>query len=205
MWHEFDAHWGCLLTSPPLLRAKLVVYCKLNVPSIFWVIVCCLRFTLLDAEHHQCDQNRKCAPSFAKSSRNDLWWSLDTNTKQLGHTGLFLWFGAIPRTLSPLWVHVCLLWSVHKTGCINLAIADAGYSPGTHHNIPGELQATIQLSDHTLGGQHISRHLPFSGADTKNVVASISVADTSIKVGIWWPKMPGDQQKHYALFSSLDR
>ena len=42
--------------------------------------------------------------------------------------------------------------------------------------MPGELQATIQLSDHTLGGQHISRHLPFSGADTKNVVASISVA-----------------------------
>ena len=49
--------------------------------------------------------------------------------------------------------------------------------------MPGELQATIQLSDHTLGGQHISRHLPFSGADTKNVVASISVAGTSIKVG----------------------
>ena len=50
--------------------------------------------------------------------------------------------------------------------------------------MPGELQARIQLSDHTLGGQHISRHLPFSGADTKNVVASISVAGTSIKVGI---------------------
>ena len=67
---------------------------------------------------------------------------------------------------------------------IILVITDAGYSPGTHHNMPGELQARIQLSDHTLGGQHISRHLPFSGADTKNVVASISVAGTSNEVGI---------------------
>ena len=80
-----------------------------------------------------------------------------------------------------------------QTCGMNLATTDAGCSPGTHHNMPGELQARIQLSDHTLGGQHISRHLPFSGADTKNVVASISVAGTSNEVGIWWPKMPGDQ------------
>ena len=53
--------------------------------------------------------------------------------------------------LSALWVHVCLLCSVHKTCGMNLATTDAGCSPGTHHNMPGELQATIQLYHHTLG------------------------------------------------------
>ena len=39
-----------LLTSPPLLRAKRVVYCKLNFPSIFWVIAYGLLFAHIAAE-----------------------------------------------------------------------------------------------------------------------------------------------------------
>ena len=36
--------------APPLLRAKRVVYCKLNFPSIFWVIAYGLLFAHIAAE-----------------------------------------------------------------------------------------------------------------------------------------------------------
>ena len=42
---------------------------------------------------------------------------------------------------------------------------------------------SIQLLDHTGGAGMWFLHFTFSGADTKNVVASISVAGTSNKVG----------------------
>ena len=48
-------------------------------------------------------------------------------------------------------MHVQLLWSIHKTCGIKLVVTNAEYSPGTYHNMPGELQATIQLYDHSLG------------------------------------------------------
>ena len=97
--------------------------------------------------------------------------------------------------LSALWVHVCLLWSVHKTCGINLAITDAGYSPGTYHNMPGKLQATIQLSDHTWGADMCALHLSFYETIIKNVPHRIKVVDTPEELGRWWPKMPGNQQK----------
>ena len=46
-----------------------------------------------------------------------------------------------------------------------------------------------------LGCWHVVPHFTFSGADTKNVAASISVAGTPEELGRWWLKMSGDQQK----------
>ena len=95
--------------------------------------------------------------------------------------------------LSALWVHVCLLWSVHKTCGINLAITDAGYSPGTYHNMPGELQATIQLYDHSRVAGVCAFHLSFDETIIKNVRNRIKIVDTPEELGRWWLKMPGDQ------------
>ena len=97
--------------------------------------------------------------------------------------------------LSALWVHVCLLWSVHKTCGINLAITDAGYSPGTYHNMPGELQATIQLYDHSRVAGVCAFHLSFDETIIKNVRNRIKIVDTPEELGRWWLKMPGDQTK----------
>ena len=97
--------------------------------------------------------------------------------------------------LSALWVHVCLLWSVHKTCGINLATTDAGNSPGTHHNMTGELQATFQLSDHKWGAGMCALHLSFYETIIKNVSHRIKIADTPEELGRWWLKMPGDQTK----------
>ena len=84
---------------------------------------------------------------------------------------------------------------IHKTCGIKLVVTNAEYSPGTYHNMPSKLQATIQLFDHTWRAGMWFLHFTFSGADTKNVVASISVAGTPEELGRWWLKMPGNQQK----------
>ena len=78
---------------------------------------------------------------------------------------------------------------------MKLVVTNAKYSPGTYHNMPSKLQATIQLFDHTWRAGMWFLHFTFSGADTKNVVASISVAGTPEELGRWWLKMPGNQQK----------
>ena len=63
------------------------------------------------------------------------------------------------------------------------APADAGYSPGTHHNMPGELQATIQLYDHSRVAGVCAFHLSFDETIIKNVRNRIKIVDTPEELG----------------------
>ena len=63
------------------------------------------------------------------------------------------------------------------------ATTDAGYSPGTHHNMPGELQATFQLSDHKWGAGVCALHLSFYETIIQNVSHRIKIADTPEELG----------------------
>ena len=84
---------------------------------------------------------------------------------------------------------------IHKTYGIKLVVTNAEYSPGTYHNMLGELQATFQLSDHKWGVGMCALHLSFYETIMKNVSHRIKIADTPEELGRWWLKMPGDQTK----------
>ena len=84
---------------------------------------------------------------------------------------------------------------IHKTCGIKLVVTNAEYSPGTYHNMPGELQARIQLSDHKWGAGMCALHLSFYETIIKNVSHRIKIADTPEELGRWWLKMPGNQKK----------
>ena len=66
---------------------------------------------------------------------------------------------------------------------IILAITDAGYSPGTHHNMPSKLQATNQLCHHTWGAGMCALHLSLSETIIKNVPNRIKIVDTPEELG----------------------
>ena len=59
--------------------------------------------------------------------------------------------------------------------------------------MPGELQATIQLYDHSRVAGVCAFHLSFDETIIKNVRNRIKIVDTPEELGRWWPKMPGDQ------------
>ena len=84
---------------------------------------------------------------------------------------------------------------IHKTYGIKLVVTNAEYSPGTYHNMPGELQATIQLYDHSRVAGMCAFHLSFYETIIKNVSNRIKIVNTPEELGRWWLKMPGDQTK----------
>ena len=84
---------------------------------------------------------------------------------------------------------------IHKTYGIKLVVTNAEYSPGTYHNMLGELQAKIQLYDHSRVAGMCAFHLSFYGTIIKNVSNRIKIANTPEEPGRWWLKMPGDQTK----------
>ena len=84
---------------------------------------------------------------------------------------------------------------IHKTYGIKLVVTNAEYSPGTYHNMLGELQATIQLYDHSRVAGMCAFHLSFYETIIKNVSNRIKIVNTPEELGRWWLKMPGDQTK----------